>query len=73
MDGEEVKAAREALGMTQWELADALHLESKNSDATVRAWENGWGGVPGTSGVAIRLMVELAKAKGKRKVLAVVA
>lgn len=39
MTGDELKAARKALGMTQAELADALGLTAKNGKDTVRAWE----------------------------------
>jgi DNA-binding transcriptional regulator YiaG len=64
MSSDEVKAARETLGLTQKQLAAALHLESKFSRDTVRFWEKGARTVPGPPGVAIRLMLELHKLTG---------
>lgn len=71
---EEVLEARELLNLTQQELADALHLESKFSKDTVRAWERGRRPVTGPAGVAIRLMVKLHRhnlsRRGKANALA---
>jgi transcriptional regulator with XRE-family HTH domain len=61
--GDQVRAAREALGLTQQELADALELEGKFGKDSVRNWEREKRPVSGPSRVAIRLMLE---AKGVR-------
>ena len=63
----EVKEAREALGMTQRQLADALLLESKFSKDTVRSWESGMRPCPGPESVAIQLMVKLKGRKAARQ------
>jgi len=56
---DEVRAARETLGMTQRELAAALDLNSPLSKDTIRGWEAGRREVGGPEGVAIRLMLRL--------------
>ena len=67
MPPEDVVAAREALGMTQQQLADALHLGSPLSKRTIGSWERGRRPVPGPEGVAIRLMVELHNLKAAKR------
>jgi len=64
MTPEDIKAAREALGLTQWELADALELEGNYGKDTVRNWERGKRPITGPARVALRLMVA---AKGAAK------
>jgi DNA-binding transcriptional regulator YiaG len=62
MSGEEVVAAREALGFeTQEALADALGLEAKYRRDTVRSWESGRQRIPGPPRLAIRLMLKLVE------------
>ena len=59
MSPEEVKAAREAFGMTQREFAILLGLDGKNSKDTVRAWESGSRNpISGPARIAIRLLLE---------------
>ena len=54
---DEVKAAREALGMTQLELADALRLDRPYGKDVVRSWETGRRPITGPAQVAILLML----------------
>lgn len=70
-DGETVRAAREALGLTQQELADALELEGSFGKDSVRNWERGKRPISGPSRVAIRLMVEKAGKLAKPRLRAV--
>lgn len=49
----DLRAAREALGMTQSGLAKALRLSPKNGDRTVRLWETEGNTVPGPVQVAV--------------------
>ena len=61
MTAAEVRAHRQALGMTQSELAYALELAGENGKRTVRHWETESGKfqITGPARVAIRLMVEM--------------
>jgi transcriptional regulator with XRE-family HTH domain len=73
-DGETVRAAREALGLTQQELADALELEGNFGKDSVRNWEREKRPISGPSRVAIRsllLLKGVALAKPKAKLAAV--
>lgn len=63
MPPEEVKAIREALGMTQQQLADALELEGQWSRDTVGSWEKGTRPISGPARVALRLMLKHHKPK----------
>jgi DNA-binding transcriptional regulator YiaG len=70
MRAHEVLAARQELGMTQAALGRALELGGADDRAlsrTVRNWESGRVVIPGPVGVAIRLMLEKARPKIKRK------
>lgn len=58
MTPEEVKAARQKLGMTQTGMAVALELSGADS-ATVRSWENGRRTPSGPVRVAIKLMLRI--------------
>lgn len=58
MTGEEIKAAREQLGLSAAGLAAALKLPSRWSDRTVRSWERGEYPAPGPVVVAIRYMLK---------------
>ena len=74
--GEQVAAARSALGLTQAELADALELgeglKSKNGKDTVRNWERNARPITGPARVAIRFMLGTLKGvKAKPKLRAV--
>ena len=53
------RAAREALGLTQRQLAEALEL-GKDGGRTVRRWEAEDREIPGPAAVAVRLMLEHA-------------
>ena len=66
MTAAEVRAHRQALGMTQSELAYALELAGENGKRTVRHWETESGKfqITGPARVAIRLMVEIEKLRG---------
>lgn len=64
MGPEEVRASREALGLTQQELADALGLGGGvHAKDSVRNWERDKRPISGPARVAIRLML---KAAGKK-------
>lgn len=58
----EVRAARQALGMTQTELATALRLAS-DGRRTIRHWETDGGkfSISGPASVALELMLEIEK------------
>lgn len=55
-----IKFARESLGLSLWEMAEALELDGPNAADTVRFWENGKRPISGPARVAIRLMLEQA-------------
>jgi DNA-binding transcriptional regulator YiaG len=57
---DEIRRARQALGMTQSELAKALDLEGAWGKDTVRSWESGKRGITGPVRVALRFMLEKA-------------
>ena len=58
MSPDEIKAARQELGLTQRAMAEALALSNGDS-ATVRSWENGRRNPSGPVCTAIRLMLLL--------------
>jgi DNA-binding transcriptional regulator YiaG len=58
MTGDEVRAARQRLGLTQAQFAERLGV----ARMTVVRWENGWMAVGSTAAVLIRL---LANRRGK--------
>lgn len=58
MTGEEFRAARLALGLTQAELAQKIESDVR----TVRRWENGERYIPGPARVALRLLASTALA-----------
>lgn len=61
MTGEELRAARERLALTQKQLAESLDVEG--GGRTIRRWENGERGIPSY----LRLAVEhLSCARPKR-------
>lgn len=60
MKPNEVKAAREALGLSCNQLGELLELEGKYKGDTVRTWENGRRPISGPARVAIRLLLERA-------------
>ena len=66
MTPDEIKAARETLGLTQWELADALELEGSYGKDTVRNWERGKRPISGPARVALRLMLQGAETQGPK-------
>ena len=66
LTGEEVREARETLGLTQQQLADVLELESQFSRDTVREWEAGRRQVTGPAGVAIRLLLQLHQMEARK-------
>lgn len=59
MIAEDVRAARQKLGLTQEGLADALLLTGPYGKDTVRSWESGRRPISGPAQVAIALMVKL--------------
>lgn len=59
MSGDDLKAARQRLGLTQQGMADALLLTGPYGKDTVRAWEKGRRPISGPAQVAIELMVRL--------------
>lgn len=54
----DLRAARDALGLTQGGLAKALRLSPKNGDRTVRIWETDGNTVPGPVQVAVAYMLK---------------
>lgn len=71
MTGEQFKAARMGLGLTQFQTAQALNLGPFGRKAISR-WENGNLSVPGPAQVAMRFMLrdaglELDFSKGDEK------
>jgi DNA-binding transcriptional regulator YiaG len=59
---DEIRLARESLGLSQQGLADALSMGTDGA-RRVRAWEKGDREITGPASVAIRLMVERAEGK----------
>lgn len=57
MQPSDLKAARQALGLSQAGLAERLRM-GPNGERTVRRWENGTTPVSGPASVAIEMMVE---------------
>lgn len=59
--GDRLKRAREALGLTQFQLGEKLGLEPRHAQATVSKWESGTWPVPerwGDLAVAVRATVD---------------
>ena len=67
MTGEEVREAREALGLTQDGLAAVLRIEGEYRRDTVRGWESGKRDVPGPAAVAIEFLVEKKKCERTKR------
>lgn len=63
MTPSDLRAAREALGLTQSGLAKALRLSPKNGDRSVRIWEAEGNTVPGPVQVAVEFMLKAARTK----------
>lgn len=57
MTPEQVRSHRQALGMTQADLAAVLRMGSEGR-RTVRRWESGQQSITGPASVALELMVE---------------
>lgn len=53
----DLRAAREALGLTQRQLAKALRLSEKNGDRSVRIWETDGNTIPGPVQVAVECLL----------------
>lgn len=62
----DLRAAREALGLTQRGLAKALRLSDKNGDRSVRIWETDGNTIPGPVQVAVECLLNHGK-KGRNK------
>ncbi len=65
MSPAEIKAIREALGMSQAQLANFLQMDGKEAHRTVRGWEAGTRNgrpaiIPGTVQVLLRAIIESA-------------
>jgi DNA-binding transcriptional regulator YiaG len=58
MHPDDVRNARQSLGLTQSEFASLLELEGKYGKDTVRSWESGKRPISGPARVAIRLLLE---------------
>lgn len=56
MTSAEIKSARQALGLSQTGLAEALRL-GPNGERTIRRWEQGDVTVTGPASVAIEMLV----------------
>lgn len=57
MSPEDVRTARQRLGLTQAELAERLRLAAATGKDTVRAWESGKRSITGPAQVAIEFML----------------
>jgi DNA-binding transcriptional regulator YiaG len=57
LSGYEVRRAREALGYSQRDLAEALQMGPNGADR-IRDWEQGKRPISGPASVAIRLMLD---------------
>ena len=53
---EQVRAAREKLGLTQKELAERLRIKGPYAKDSVRAWESGKTPIPGPAAVALEFL-----------------
>lgn len=58
MTSDQVKAARQLLGMTQAQLAAALGLEGATAKDTVRQWESGRRPIGGPAAQCLRYLVK---------------
>jgi len=58
MSPEELKQARQTLGLSCAGMAAALEMPGRWADRTVRFWEQPDGKVPGPVAVAVRFMVK---------------
>lgn len=58
--GDDVRAAREAMGLSQRQLAERLRLGGPSGWQSVSAWERGARIVPGPVAVAMELMLAAA-------------
>lgn len=58
MEPNDVKDARQALGMTQQQLADALGLTGPYAKDTVRNWESGKRPISGPAATCIRYLLK---------------
>ena len=67
MTGEDVRKAREALGLTQDGLAAVLRIEGEYRRDTVRGWESGKRDVPGPAAVAIGFLLEQKKCERSKR------
>lgn len=56
MTPNQFKAARKKLDLSARGLADALEMDGKWADRTIRRWEHGDQPVPGPVAVAVRLL-----------------
>lgn len=56
MTPKQFKASRKQLGLSARGLADALEMDGKWADRTIRRWERGEQPVPGPVAVAVRLL-----------------
>lgn len=57
MEPDDVRAARQRLGLTQAELAERLRLAPATGKDTVRSWESGKRPITGPAQVAIEYML----------------
>lgn len=64
----DLRAAREALGLTQRGLAKALRLSEKNGDRSVRIWETDGNTIPGPVQVAVECLLHHGKRRGTKAV-----
>jgi DNA-binding transcriptional regulator YiaG len=58
MNAHEFKANRQALGMSQRQLATALNLPPVNGDRTIRRWEAGERDIPGPVQKLMRIFID---------------
>lgn len=59
MTADEVREARDALGMTNRQLASCLGLDGEHAERTVRRWVHGQVPITGPAATAIQLMLRL--------------
>lgn len=60
MEAQEIRETRQALGLTQEELANRLGLRGPYAKDTVRAWESGKQRINGPAALALRLVRALS-------------
>jgi DNA-binding transcriptional regulator YiaG len=64
MTPEEFRSGRQALGMTQQQLANAMGLTGDYAKDTIRNWETGKRPISGTAATLLRYMLKFGQLPG---------